>query len=104
MEETMCPVPYLSQSRKSGFTQDIDVKSIWRAHMQPSFSFSVVMVGPFHSLLVPCSNKGGYLTGLGKWVFPVKDSDNSLDCHLLLMVVLNEVKEANLNVFLKKRD
>lgn len=67
-----------------------------------SFSFSVVIFGPFHSLLVSCFNKGGCLASLEKLVFLVKDTDNSLDCHLLLLDVL-KVKEANLNLFFKKK-
>lgn len=50
----------------------------------PVVSFSVVMVGRFHSLLVSCSNKRGCLAGLGKLVFfALKDTDNSLGCHFL---------------------
>ena len=64
----------------------------------PVLSFSGVMLGCFLSLLVSCSNKGGCLAGLEKVVFLVKDTDNSLSCHLPLMVV-KKAKEADSNGF-----
>lgn len=78
--------PSLSLSRKSGFTQDIDVKSIWRAHMQPALSFLILFFfcGRFFPhFLVSCSNKRGCLAGLEKLVFPFEDTDSRLDCLLL---------------------
>ena len=67
--------PLSSLRRKSGFTQDVDVRSIWRAHMYPVFFLPLPppLMAIFIVLLCPDVRKGCGSFLWKKQVFPVSN-------------------------------